>query len=214
MNQFIIGVLATLSGSLLIFILSFVSKSIRALLISLLNRLVKIDIVASYKNSYYAQNDIIKSLKKADKVKMVMGRGNELQRETFDPVFQEPRRFSSVQLLLPKTNISDECINWTKAREDEIMQFDSAFKEGVLIKQIETVVEFASNVFDSNDKFEYRRFNAPHLGKFIITENEAFYYFLANSSHGRENTVYRVKSGTQTYRQLNRIFECIWEKSE
>ncbi|WP_323756235.1 hypothetical protein [Roseivirga sp.] len=213
MSNFIIGVLATLTGSILIVLISYLSKSGRKILTRALGKLIDIDIVATYPSSRHAQDSVIQSLNKAKSVKLYMGRGNELQRETFDSLLSNPKKTESVQLLLPATKVSSECTNWALSREKEVMKFDSVFKEGILLKQIDTVVDFVSHVFSNHENFELRRFNTPHLGKIILTEHDAYYYYMATASHGRENTMYKVLSGSNTYSHLNRVFETIWNES-
>lgn len=213
MKDLIIGVIASISASVLLILVSYYSKNIRTVLINLLGKFVRIDIDRVYSNAKEAQSDVMKALEKATTVKLFMGRGNELQTETYNTLLQNPKKFTSVKILLPKTVVDESEFDWVKARENEIIEFDNAFVENILREQINVTIKFLQNTINNNPNFELKYFNAPHIGKIIITDQYLFFYMMGQKSHGRESTMYRCRVNSNTYNSFLRFFEILWTNS-
>ncbi|MBK9566108.1 MAG: hypothetical protein IPO37_13295 [Saprospiraceae bacterium] len=102
MNEFWIGVISSIVASILIFMTSFYSKNIRRILVTLLGKLISIDIDQVYLTSRDAQKDIMAEIERTNNVKIVMGRGGELQRETYSRLLQVTKNYSSIQIFAAK----------------------------------------------------------------------------------------------------------------
>ncbi len=213
MRDFIIGAIASLVASIILILIAYYFKNMRTLLINLLGKLVRIDIDRVYSNAKEAQSDIMKTIEKAKTIKMLMGRGNELQTETYNHLLQLPKKYASVQILLPKTIINESEFDWVRARENEIIEFDNAFTDNILREQINVTIKFLQNTVKNNPNFELRFFNAPHIGKIVITDQYLFYYMMEKNSHGRECTMYRCKLNSNTYNSFLRLFDILWTNS-
>ncbi len=213
MNEFWIGVISSIVASILIFMTSFYSKNIRRILVTLLGKLISIDIDQVYLTSRDAQKDIMAEIERTNNVKIVMGRGGELQRETYSRLLQVTKNYSSIQILLPRTDVKANEINWVLARENEILEFDTALDRGILAEQIDATVNFLKKTVKNSDNFKVRLFNAPDLGKIVITDNYLFYYLIKKNTHGRQNKMFRCKVGTETYNSFNRLFDLYFTNS-
>ena len=103
------------------------------MLTGILGRLLDIDIDGVFSDKRTAEVDVRKELGRAREIAIFTGRGNELQRYTFDPIFlhrpaTKPLR---IRVLLPRTDASD--YDWTRQREEELAEFDHAFgRQGLL----------------------------------------------------------------------------------
>lgn len=186
MASFLFSVLASLlAGVLLLIAATTVSRRARWVLTGILGRLLDVDIDVVFSDKRAAEADVRKELGRAREVAIFTGRGNELQRDTFDPIFlhrpaAKPLR---IRVLLPRTDGSGD-FDWTQQRGEELAKFDQAFgRRGLLNEQIETTARFLDQYVTSG-KVELRRFSCPHIGRIILTDRCAFFTPYRHDSHG------------------------------
>ncbi len=213
MREFWIGVISSISATLFLLIVSYYSKKSRGILIDLFKKIVRIDIDFVYTNSRESQKDIMKDLEKTTKVYLIMGRGGELQRETYARLLQNTQSYTSIKILLPQPKTKTNEIDWLEARENEIIKFDTAFDKGILKEHVTTTINYIRKTAKTHTNFIVKLFNSPDLGKIIITDNYLYYYMLNRNTHGRQNKMYRCKVGTETYNSYLRLFEFMFENS-
>lgn len=214
MANFLISVLASLfAGVVLLIVTATVSSRARWVLTGILGRLLEVDIEGVFSDKRAAEADVRKELALAREVAIFTGRGNELQRDTFDPIFlhrpaAKPLR---VRVLLPRTD-SPADFDWTQQREEELAKFDHAFKRrGLLKEQIETTARFLDQYITSA-KVELRRFSSPHIGRIILTQRCAYFTPYRHDSHGRDCSVYKFRRG-DLYDNFARLYEQLWMAS-
>jgi hypothetical protein len=215
MNEFIIGVLASLvAGLLLLGGTALASQRARWLLTGLLGRLLDIDVEAVFADKQASETDLHAELERANNVSILTGRGNELQRNAFDPLFMRRPSNSSVKvrLLLPDTERRPGHVDWIWQRETELSGFDPAFGKGLLRKQIDGNVAFLQPYIKAG-QLELRRFNSPHIGRIVLTDRFAYFTPYQSSSHGRHNPVYKYRRGS-VYDNLERLFRQLWKASD
>lgn len=211
MSAFALNVLASVVAAVVMVLLTaLISTRARWILTGLLGRLLDVDIDAVFPDKHEASTDVRRELARAHDVAIVTGRGNELQRDTFDPIFMhrpaaKPLR---VRVLLPRTDTGMD-YDWTQQRHDELCQFDQAFRRpGLLKEQIETTARFLEQ-YVSAGAAELRRFNAPHMGRLIITERCVYFTPYRSNSHGRDSVVLKFRRG-EMYDNFLRLFEQLW----
>jgi hypothetical protein len=212
MTDFIASVAASLlAGILLVVITALASQRARWVLTGLLGRLLDVDVDVVFSDKTTAQSDVQREIKRAHTVAILTGRGSELQRDTFDPLFlhRPAARNVRVRILLPKTAVAPGEHDWTLQRETELARFDAAFGKGLLREQIEANARFFQE-YVATGKMELRRFQHPHIGRIVLTDRCAYYTPYRNDSHGRDCPVYKFRRGDM-YDNLQRLFDQLWE---
>jgi hypothetical protein len=189
------------------------SGRFRWLLVTALSRMSGGDFGQSWKNKAEASSDFDKEVRRARRVDLLTGRGNELQRATFNDLLTDQSSSSSprFRVLLPSTGEGPEG-NWTRDREAEIAAFDRSFGAGHLHRQIETNVAHITP-YVTIGSIEVRRYNFPHLGRICITDRAAFYTPYSGDEHGRDSKVFKYPASSPMYKSLARLFEKIWQGS-
>jgi hypothetical protein len=212
MTGFIASVAASLvAGILLLVITAFTSQRARWILTGLLGRLLGVDVEVVFSDKTAAQADVRHEITRAHDVAILTGRGSELQRDTFDPLFlhRPAARNVRIRILLPKTAVAPGEHDWTLQRETELARFDSAFGKGLLGEQIEANLRFFQE-YVASGKVELRRFQYPHIGRIVLTDRCAYYTPYRADSHGRDCPVYKLRRG-DLYDNLERLFDQLWE---
>jgi hypothetical protein len=173
-----------------------------------------IDIDAVFSDKRAAASDVHRELSRATAVSILASRGNELQRDTFDPLFMNRPAGKAIQvrILLPETTVGERNYDWTAQREAELARFDPAFGHGLLREQIETTVAFLQRYF-AGGHVELARFNYPHVGRIVITDRCAFYTPYRKDSHGRDSVIFKYRRG-EMYDNLSRLFEQLWDAAQ
>lgn len=211
MESFWINVLASvISSSAILAVTAVLSRRARWVLTGILGRLLAVDIEGVFSDKRAAEADVRTELARSREVAIFTGRGNELQRDTFEPIFlgrpaSTPRR---VRVLLPCTEATVPS-DWTQQRENKLAAFDPAFgKPGLLRDQIETNARFLSRYVDAG--VELRRFSCPHIGRLVITDRFAYFTPYRDDAHVRGCPVYKFRRG-DLYDNFSRLFEQLWD---
>jgi|SRR5215213_9264367 len=208
---FVITILAEIvAGVLLIMIGGVFSKSARWVLTATLARLLDIDVEFVFRSKREADEDLRHEIGRASFVYLMTGRGNELQRDTFEKAFDfDPQGGETrFKILLPRAR-PDEQPDWTAQREGELASFDKAYGSGILGNQIETTVRFlAAHV--AAGKVELRHFHYPHIGRLLITDRVVYFTPYRTDAHGRDSRVIKYRRGGEMYDFFLRLFNQLW----
>lgn len=216
MNEFIVGILTSLIGSvLIIFFSTIVFKNARRLLLGLLSRLLEVDIDYVYKNKEQSLKRVKIELENAIWVKIFTGRGNELQREAFQSIFNKKiiNKASKVQILLPNISVYEKCFDYLNQREKELSEFDSNFGDILLQTQVQTIYSYLDK-FISKGVIEVKKFNVPCIGRIVITDRCLIYTPYQVGKYSRDCKVYIFRRNDTLYDNLNRFFDQVWDSSE
>jgi hypothetical protein len=214
MNEFIyiliITIFAELIAASLLFILGNVlSEKARWILTAALGRLLDVDVEYVFRNKRAADEDIRKEIDRASFIYLLTGRGNELQRETFEEALTGKAKF---KVLLPIASPTGDVPDWTEQREKEVAAVDPAFGKGILREQIETTVKFL-HPYVTNGGVELKRFNYPHIGRILLTNRAAYFTPYRHDAHGRNSPVIKYRSGGEMYDFFMRLFNQLWTNS-
>jgi hypothetical protein len=199
------------AGVLLLLVTAFLSEKARWVLTATLGRILRIDTEYVFKNAEDAAKDVIKELNRAKSVKILTGRGGELQRQTFANIFTNPKLAGKIECMLPITQPKNK-LYWLEQREKELIQFDRAYEPGLLTQQIETTVRFLAP-FVQDQFLELKYFEGPHFGRIILTDKCAYFTPYSDNEHGRDNHVFKYRFGGDMYGWLNRTFNQLWNKA-
>lgn len=212
-ESFVLSIAASLIATILaILIATLFSARARGMVTLILGRLYDFDIDAVFQSSKDAHNDIAIAIRRAGCVRILVGRGNELQLPAFAPLFDDSAdsRRRDVKVLLPADIQVPAVFDWTGQREAELAEFDRTFKAGLLRSQIEVNAQFLRGQEWAG--LTVRRYRAPHFGRLILTERTAYLTLYSSAAHGRDSTVYKFRRG-DFYDGLARLFDLVWEGS-
>jgi hypothetical protein len=213
--NFVTNVIASaVGGAILVFILATFSQKARWILIGVLSRILDVDIDFVFKDMKNSEPDMRNEIDRAGWLCFFAGRGNELQRDTFNSVFAKhpSERLQSVRILLPDTSVPTGHYDWLKQREQELASFDPAYGNGLLFTQIESNVTFLKPHI-KNPKIQLCRFNLPNIGRIVLTDRCLFYTPYKKDAHGRHSRVYKFRRDCDMYDNMLRLFDQIWDSA-
>ncbi len=209
----VVGIVSSIvAGILLVGLGSFFSERARWVLTATMGRILNIDIEYVFSNVRAASDDLHKELQQAHFVDLITGRGNELQREMFQPLMAGGITNKQVRILLPHFQTPASGPDWTSQRERELATIDPSFGAGMLQQQIETTIKFLEPHVKTG-RLQLRLFDAPHMGRVLLTDHYAYFTPYRKDAHGRESRVIKYRRGGDMYDWLARLFEQLWEVS-
>ncbi len=212
-DSFVWSVLASITAGIVLLIAgTLLSRRLRWLLTGVLGRLLRVEIDYVFASSRDAQDDLAAAISRAHDVRILVGRGHELQRPTFSSLFADRPAHGGphARILLPASAPRASTVDWTAQRETELQAFDPAFGRGLLRQQIEGTASFLAGY--PAPGVEVRYFEAPHLGRLIITGEEAYLSLYDARRHGRDSRVHKIRRG-DLYDGLARYFDLLWAGS-
>lgn len=210
----IIGIVGSLISATLVFLFaSWFSQTTRIALTAIASTFLSIEIKYVFKDGDAAQKTIHESLKRSSTVRILAGRGNEFQGVFYSPLLEiNPKIKKKIQILLPDVINSPRGVDWIAYRENELSQVDNAFGKDLLKQQIKTVYHFLS-YYHNEGTIELKGYDAPHIGKIIITDDYVFLTPYSATSHGRQSRITQYGRG-DIYEYYVRYFEMVWEDSK
>ncbi len=214
-GSLLVGILGSiLAGVILFLFTALVSRTARWVITATLGRMLRIDTEYVFRNQQDVAEDLKDEIKKAAFVDMLTGRGTELQRDTFSPLFNESKQHSRVRILLPLTCVDSSSYDWTAQRERELAKFDTSHGTGVLQSQIEANAKLIAARAAANSMLQLRFFNAPHIGRIVLTDRCAYFTPYQENAHGRDTHVIKYRCNGDMYNCLRRLFNQLWEASD
>lgn len=211
--NFLLSIVASIvGGAILLGTASILSKKMRWLLICMFSRILDVDIDYVFPNKEASTENLEKEIVNAKFVYVFAGRGNELQRDTFNNLFIRRVKDIPTRILLPDTEINEGEYDWLMQREDELSKFDSAFGNKHLHGQVKMNIEFIQG-YMKNNKIELRKYNYPNIGRIIITDKCVFFTPYKKDVHGRHSKVYKFRKNGEMYYNLLRFFDQLWNAS-
>lgn len=212
--NFVLSVVGSLIATLIIVLTAtWRSKNVRRALTAAASAFLKVEVRYVFKNSREAENVIKEALDKATEVRIFTSRGNQFQRESYSAILQKSNQKKRItKILLPNPNKASNTSDWIDQREYELSLIDRAFRKGILRQQIKNTIEFL-NPFIQPGYFEVRIYDAPHIGRIILTEEFLFLQPYKETLHGRDCAVTQYGRGDM-YDMFSRYFDIQWDKSE
>jgi len=204
MLNFLLGVLSSIAGSLILIVLTRISS--KYIFFEFCSRMLGNELLVKFENRESSKKSLQSALNSSSMVYIFAGRGNELRREPFEELFHKrpANRKVDLQILLPNPEQDDIRNNWLKEREAELSSFDSSYKVNTLKTEIIASIQYLKGYFEQ-DKCILGLYSFPHIGRFIVTDDYLFLTPYSNKNHARDCPVYKFKKGHLYYNYL-RLF--------
>jgi len=211
MDEFLIGVASSLAAAALTLVGGLAASAhVRSWPNRLLSRITGLGVSRVIPRQSAATDDLSTELQKARWVRVLAGRGNELTRSVFAPLWEDNgRRMEFVHVLLPATD--QGAASWLQRREDEIRCIDPGFSPGLLAEQIAINVSYINEVATERSNIELRRYDLPNLHRLVITDRVAFLTFYRRAAHGRDSPCVVAHRPGLMYDYALRLFTTAWD---
>lgn len=210
MYQFLLGFLGSAcTSTLAIAVSTWRSGNGRRWLVRQLSALTGAGLERMYEQQRLASADLERDLEQARWVKVMTGRGNELTRDTFHPVWRDAgHRVESVQVLLPDPGPD---ASWLHHRAAEIGSHDAAYRPGLLHDQVLANIRYVSTLAARSPRIEVRLFDLPHTCRAVVTDRVAYLTLYSAHQHGRTAPCLVFSSRSPMYAHVLRLFTVAWD---
>jgi hypothetical protein len=210
MSGFLLGVLSSLVAALLIVAVGWLSsKRMRYWPLAILSAMTGLGILRSYPMQSQANLDLGADLATARWVKVLTGRGNELTRDSFRPLWNEAgSHLESIQILLPDPYA--ETGSYLADREAEIRKYDPGYELGLLGQQVRANIQYISTVARKQPNVELRVYNLPNVCRIVVTDQVAYLTTYRASDHGRNAPCTTYRYPGSMYEFASRMFSIAW----
>ncbi|MFG2007182.1 hypothetical protein ACGFNU_49335 [Spirillospora sp. NPDC048911] len=214
MSGFIVGVISSLAASVVTVASGWVfSQRIRNRLVVLLSSITGLGVARTYPSQREANADLHRALEKARWVKVLVSRGNELTRDSFQDVWRAAGgRIESVQILLPDPESGTD--SWLGDREAEMRRLDPGMENGLLAEQIQANVRYLAARVGDNEAVQLRLYDLPHVCRVILTDKLAYLTLYGPDEHGRNSPCVVCRSPGLMYDFVSRIFTTAWSRAD
>lgn len=215
MADFVVGVISSLAATLLTVAGGWLfSKQLRRMLTAMLSRLAGLPVQRVYERQELASGDLARDLVNAQWIRVLAGRGNELTRDTFAPVWtgctRRPPQF--VEVLLPDLRRGQD--SWLTKREEDMRRADPTFSAGFLAEQVRTNAHFVTAAARRQENVSLRFYNLPNTHRVIVTNEAAYLTLYGGSVHGRHSPCIAARRPGLLYDLALSLFSSAWEQSE
>lgn len=214
LGNFVLAVLAEIvAAAIVFFTATWRSKAVRRALTAVASAFLNVDIQYVFPSGIDAERTLKEALNRAQGVKIFSGRGSSFQRDLFASLLgKNDGKRPHVQVLLPDPSPTPQGSSWVEHREREVAAFDRSFGHGTLPRQIENVLLFLQPHIEPG-RFEVRKYDTPHICRFILTDEYLFLTPYSKLMHGRHSRVYQIGRG-DLYDMFARFFDMVWEASK
>lgn len=213
MGGFVLGVASSLVAALLIVAAGWItSKRMRHWPLAILSTMTGLGIRRSYRRQSLANLDLGADLAQARWVQVLAGRGNELTRDSFRPLWQETgSHLESIQILLPNPDAGAG--SYLADRESEIRRYDSGYQPGLLAQQIRSNIQYISTIAQTRPDVELRLYNLPNICRLIVTDQVAYLTTYSASDHGRNAPCAVYRHPGSMYEFASHMFSVAWRQA-
>lgn len=211
MSTFLLGVISSLAASMLTVATAWaVSARAHRWALVLLSRSTGLGIWRVYRRQRLANLDIGKDLRRARWIWVLTGRGNELTRDAFAPVWAGAvPTLENVRVLLPDP-VSG---SWLTRREEAMRRRDVGLRPGLLAQQVQTNADYLLEVARHRDSVALRFYDLPNLYRVVVTDDIAYLTLYEEAEHGRNSRCIVARRPGLLYEFAVRVFTTAWEYS-
>ncbi len=211
--EFVLSIASSLAATGIVIVsAAVVSQRARFAMTALTSGFLGIDTEYVFPNRVAAQEDMEREFLRSSFVNLLTGRGQELQIEPFSKLLGErPTGLrTKFRVLLPQLELSPYVLDWTEVNEKELKNLDPAYP-GLLRSQI-SATEKVLSAYQS-ELVEMRHFNAPHIGRVMLTDRVAYFVAYDSTTHSRSKPVIKIRAGGVMYDCYLRFFQLLWDNS-
>ncbi|GAA3759519.1 hypothetical protein [Salinactinospora qingdaonensis] len=213
MTEFLLGIVsslaataATLAGGWLL------SGSLPQWILVAFSRLTGLGLQRIHKFQKAANSEVEKEVGCASWLKVMAGRGNELTRDAFIPIWSgENASLDFVQILLPDPDSAE--YSWLTRREEELRDLDPGLGRGVLTQQVRANTSYLRQATKENEKVALRFYNLPNLWRVIATDRLAYITLYRSGEHGRNSPCLVARRPGYLYDFALSLFTAAWRHS-
>ncbi|MBB5773504.1 hypothetical protein [Nonomuraea jabiensis] len=211
MNDFTLGVISSMAATALSVAVGWIlSARARDWAVATLSRYSGLGVRKLHHQQRRAADELAADLAKARWVAVLTGRGNELTRDTFAPIWSGAvRPLDAVRVLLPDPQPD----SWLVRREESLRRFDRGLRPGMLLEQVRNNAEYVREVASHLDVVELRFYDLPNLYRIILTDEVAYITLYGDTEHGRNSPCVVAQRPGLLYGLALRIFTSTWEAS-
>ncbi|MFC5826136.1 hypothetical protein [Nonomuraea insulae] len=211
MNDFTLGVVSSMAATVLSVAVGWVlSARARDWAVAALSRYSGLGVRKLHRQQRQAADDLAADLARARWVGVLTGRGNELTRDAFLPIWSGAvRPLDAVRVLLPDPRPG----SWLVRREESLRRFDRGLRPGMLQEQVRNNAEYVREAAQHLDVVELRFYDLPNLYRIILTDEVAYITLYGETEHGRNSPCVVARPPGLLYGLALRIFTSTWETS-
>ncbi|MFF0244854.1 hypothetical protein ACWEU6_02760 [Streptosporangium sandarakinum] len=213
MNAFVLGVVSSLLATALT-VAGGWAFSLRSgqWPVVLLSRLTGLGVRRVLTRQQSASRELADELARARWVRVLTGRGNELTRDGFTPVWEAAgRRLESVQVLLPDADLGPN--SWLSRREEEMRRVDLGFSSGLLAEQVRVNAAYVNEVARHREHVSLRFYDLPNIHRVVITDSVAYLTLYRQTEHGRNSPCIVARRPGLMYDYALLLFDTAWNHS-
>ncbi|GAA3300485.1 hypothetical protein Dvina_04240 [Dactylosporangium vinaceum] len=208
MHEFMVGVATSMVTSVIAVALSWLrTAGGRRWLMRRLSVISDAGIDEVHRQQRLAGARLQADLERARWVKVMAGRGNEITRETFQPMWRDVgARIESVQVLLPHPDAV-----WLDRRAQEIVRHDPGFGVELLRFQVTANVHYVATYATRLERVELRLHDLPHTARLVVTDRVAYLTPYAAHQHARSSPCLVFRNPSPMYDYCLRLFAVAWD---
>ncbi|MEU8178071.1 hypothetical protein AB0C14_34825 [Microbispora hainanensis] len=211
MNEFTLGVISSMAATAFSVGVGWIlSARARDWAVAVLSRYSGLGVRKLHRQQRRAADELAADLARAQWVGVLAGRGNELTRDAFAPLWSGAvRPLDAVQVLLPDPRED----SWLARREESLRRFDRGLRPGMLLEQVRNNAEYVREVALHLDVVELRFYDLPNLYRIVLTDEVAYITLYGDMEHGRNSPCVVAQRPGLLYGLALRIFTSTWEAS-
>ena len=181
-------------------------------MINWLSRLTGAGLARTYPKQSLANKALIDDLRDAKWVRVFTSRGNELTRDSFAELWSRRSGTVPIKILLPDP-LASTAGSWLNQREQEVSEYDVAFRAGRLGRQVEANLEYLRANIIGRPELEIKLYDFPHLARVIATDRFAYLTTYSAREHGRNSPCIVFQNPSPMYDFCLRIFDLAWSQA-
>ncbi|WP_159943932.1 MULTISPECIES: hypothetical protein [unclassified Nocardiopsis] len=221
MTEFALGVTSSLVATTATVGLGWLlSRRVRWWLLAVVSALSGLGVLRVHQHQDDAKPALAEEVGRARWLRVMVGRGNELTRDGFTPLWTGGGRTpESVRVLLPDPGspAPDGSPrtggNWLARRELELRQTDPGFGPGLLSEQVRANLHYLNEATRNADGAEVRLYDLPNLYRIIATDNIAFITLYESAAHGRNSPCIVTHRSGRLYDFALHVFDTAWDSA-
>lgn len=220
MTGFVLGVAGSIMATALTVFGGWIfSRRARWWILSLLSRVGGLGSIRVHRHQSDANHELAQEIGRARWIRVMVGRGNELTRDGFRPLWTGVGRAPiPIRVLLPDPcpdsalpPADDARESWLSRRERELVDSDPGYGSGVLTEQVLANYHYLREAARNGAETQIRFYDLPHLYRVIATDRLAFITLYEESTHGRNSPCIVVRRPGKLYEFALRVLNTAWD---
>lgn len=213
-TSFIIGIIGSLIASVIFTMAAYlISKRFKKQVTILFNRVVDTGMIYIYNNQKEAIDDIKRSFKSSDEIRIMAYRGYSYYTDTGSLRFilKDLEKWQRLYFM-SSDPISDGKVNYIIDRASEVTNIDTEEQQHY-VDEVKHGVKILASIAAKNDNIEISHHNHPPTFKIMLFRDDLYLSYLSKDSRAKNNKMYRYRSGSDMYKVMERHFDLVLKGS-